>query len=409
MKPIITHFTDTDLYKLTMCCAILNCYPRAMVRYKFVDRNNTVYPKGFGALVEEQLAYLEDLRFTDEEEKFMRERCYYIPVWFYTYLKGFRFKREWVNVVQDAEGHLHLDIEGYWHDTVLLEVMILAIISELQHTLNGELEKIDLDEYYTLSYEKARRMLAEGLIVSEFGTRRRFSLATEEMAVKAFMNADRDLRKEMGSSYEGQFPGTSNVWLALKYNLVPIGTMAHEFVSAIAGMYGPQEANHIAMDMWQKTFIGSLGIFLYDTYGFEAFSDNFSEHFARVFAGLRVDSGDNLEQLDKICKKYADLGLDASTKQVVFSNALSEESAIALHKAVNGRVHDSYGIGTALSADGKRWGIKPSNIVIKLLGVKMTEKRLWNKTCKMSEDRGKVTGDYDIIDAFNYLLHRDKD
>lgn len=409
MKPIITHFTDTDLYKLTMCCAILNCYPRAMVRYKFVDRNNTVYPEGFGALVEEQLAYLEDLRFTDEEEQFMRERCYYIPVWFYTYLKGFRFKREWVNVVQDAEGHLHLDIEGYWHDTVLLEVMILAIISELQHTLSGELEKIDLDEYYTMSYEKARRMLAEGLIVSEFGTRRRFSLATEEMAVKAFMNADRDLRKEMGSDYKGQFPGTSNVWLALKYNLVPIGTMAHEFVSAIAGMYGPQEANHIAMDMWQKTFIGSLGIFLYDTYGFEAFSDNFSEHFARVFAGLRVDSGNNLEQLDKICKKYADLGLDASTKQVVFSNALSEESAIALHKAVNGRVHDSYGIGTALSADGKRWGIKPSNIVIKLLGVKMTEKRLWNKTCKMSEDHGKVTGDYDIIDAFNYLLHRDKD
>lgn len=406
MNPIITHFTDTDLYKLTMCCAIVNCYPRAMVRYRFVDRNDTVYPEGFGSLVEEQIAYLEDLRFTEEEEQFMRQRCYYIPTWFYTYLHGFRFKKDWVKVSQDAEGHLHIDIEGYWHDTVLLEVMILSIVSELHHTLTGELQKIDLQEYYNLSYAKARRMLSEGLVVSEFGTRRRFSLAVQDQAVRAFIDADRDLRKELGEDYKGGFPGTSNVWLAYKYNVVPIGTMAHEFVSAIAGMYGPQEANHIAMDMWQKTFIGSLGIFLYDTYGFDAFSANFSEHFARVFAGLRVDSGDNLEQLEKICRKYRELGLDPSTKQVVFSNALSEQTAIQLHRAVAGRVHDSYGIGTSIAADGALWGILPSNIVIKLLGVKMTEKRLWNKTCKMSEDFGKVTGDDDIIRVFNFLLHR---
>ncbi len=406
MNPIITHFTDTDLYKLTMCCAIVNCYPRAMVRYRFVDRNDTVYPAGFGTLVEEQIAYLEDLRFTEEEEQFMRQRCYYIPTWFYTYLHGFRFKKDWVKVSQDAEGHLHIDIEGYWHDTVLLEVMILSIVSELHHMLTGELQKIDLQEYYNLSYAKARRMLSEGLVVSEFGTRRRFSLAVQEQAVRAFIDADRDLRKELGEDYKGGFPGTSNVWLAYKYNVVPIGTMAHEFVSAIAGMYGPQEANHIAMDMWQKTFIGSLGIFLYDTYGFDAFSANFSEHFARVFAGLRVDSGDNLEQLEKICSKYRELGLDPSTKQVVFSNALSEQTAIQLHRAVAGRVHDSYGIGTSIAADGALWGIQPSNIVIKLLGVKMTEKRLWNKTCKMSEDFGKVTGDDDIIRVFNFLLHR---
>lgn len=406
MEPIITHFTDTDLYKMTMACAIVNCYPRAMARYHFVDRNNTVYPDGFAALVEEQIAYLEDLRFTDEEEAFMKQRCYYIPVWFYTYLKGFRFKKEWVSVSQDSEGHLHIDFEGYWHDTVLLEVMVLAIVSELSHKLDGSLDSIDLDDYYRLSYDKAYKMLKEGLAVSEFGTRRRFSLKTEEMAVRAFIDAHNDLKRELGEEYKGNFPGTSNVYLAMKYNVIPIGTMAHEFVSAIAGLYGPLEANHFAMDMWQKTFIGSLGIFLYDTYGFNAFADNFSEHFARVFAGLRVDSGDNIEQLEKICRKYKELGIDPSTKQVVFSNALDVDSAIALHKAVDGRVQDSYGIGTALSADGKPWGIKPSNIVIKLLGIKMTEKREWSKTCKMSEDFGKTTGDEDIINVFNFLLHR---
>lgn len=406
MEQIIKHFTDTDLYKITMSCAIVNCYPRAMARYRFVDRNNTVYPAGFAERVREQVKYLEGVVFTDEEEAFMRKQCYYIPTWFYTFLKGYRFNSEWVRVEQDAEGHLHIEFEGYWHETVMLEVMVLAIVSELEHRLNGDLDKVNLDDYYKLSYDKAVRMLKAGLPVSEFGTRRRFSLATEEMAVKAFVDAQRDLKKELGPELKGSFPGTSNVWLAMKYNVLPIGTMAHEFVAAIAGLYGPQEANHFAMDMWQKTFIGSLGIFLYDTYGFNAFADNFSEHFARVFAGLRVDSGDNLEQLDKICRKYRELGLDPSTKQVVFSNALSVDSAIELHKAVAGRVQDSYGIGTALSADGSLWGIHPSNIVIKLVGIKMTEKREWNKTCKMSEDRGKVTGDPDIIQAFNYLLHR---
>ena len=172
MKPIITHFTDTDLYKLTMSCAIVNCFPRAVVRYRFVDRNDTVYPEGFGRLVEEQIGYLEELRFTDEEEAFMKRRCYYIPTWFYIYLKGFRFKREWVKVEQDAEGHLHIEIEGYWHETVLLEVMLLSIISELQHTLSGQLERISLADYYTLSYDKARRMLRAGLCVTELRTRR---------------------------------------------------------------------------------------------------------------------------------------------------------------------------------------------------------------------------------------------
>ena len=127
MKPIITHFTDTDLYKLTMCCAILNCFPRAVVKYQFVDRNGTKYPAGFADELKRQIKYLEDLRFTKEEEEFMSRKCYYLPTWFYTYLRGFRYDSTWVkNVEQDEEGHLSLEIEGYWHQTVLLEVQILA-------------------------------------------------------------------------------------------------------------------------------------------------------------------------------------------------------------------------------------------------------------------------------------------
>ena len=399
MKPIITHFTDDDLYKFSMCCAIINCYPRAMVRYKFVDRNNTIYPKGFDELLREQVKYLEDLRFTDEEQAFMERKCYYMPRWFFTYLKGFRYSADWVHVSQDEEGHLSVEFEGYWHQTVLLEVKVLAIISELYHIVNGDIDKVNYDDYYELTYKKAVRMLEGGLKVADFGCRRRLSHDAEDAAVRAFIAASKDVKGP------GVFTGTSTVWFAMKYDVQPIGTMAHEFVSSIAGMYGPQEANHIAMDMWQKTFIGSLGIFLYDTYGFKAFSDNFSEHYARVFAGLRVDSGDNLEQLEKICAKYKEFAIDPATKQVVFSNALDTDRAIALHKAVNGRVQDSYGIGTHITCDFGHLGIQPMNIVIKLVASKITERRDWNDTCKMSEDKGKYTGKPETFEMYKKLLH----
>ncbi|MDO4950407.1 MAG: nicotinate phosphoribosyltransferase [Bacteroidales bacterium] len=399
MEPIIKHFTDDDLYKFSMCCAILNCFPRAMVRYQFVDRNNTVYPQGFDALLREQIGYLEDLRFTDEEQAFMERRCIYIPRWFYTYLKGFRYKAEWVKVSQDAEGHLSVTFEGYWHETVLLEVKVLSIISELYHIVNGDIDKVDYEAYRQLSYDKAVRMLEAGLKVADFGCRRRLSHDAEDAMMRGFLEASQKVKGP------GVFTGSSTVWFAMKYDVQPIGTMAHEFVSSIAGMYGPQEANHIAMDMWQKTFIGSLGIFLYDTFGFKAFADNFSEHFARVFAGLRVDSGDNLEQLDKICAKYAEFGIDSASKQVVFSNALDTDRAIALHKAVDGRVQDSYGIGTHLTCDFGHLGIQPMNIVIKLVASKITEKRDWNDTCKMSEDAGKYTGKKETFELFKTLLH----
>lgn len=112
MRQIITHFTDDDLYKFTMCCAVIDNYPRTQVRYKFFDRDNTVYPKGFAEEVGRQIALPENVIITDEEISFMRRRCNYIPSWFYSFLKGFRYRREWVNVSQDADGHLSIEFNG---------------------------------------------------------------------------------------------------------------------------------------------------------------------------------------------------------------------------------------------------------------------------------------------------------
>lgn len=129
MRQIIQHFTDDDLYKFTMCCAAIKNFPRTQVRYCFNDRNNTVYPPGFAEELRHQIKMLESVVITDEEIAFMRRRCRYIPAWFYSYLKGFRYDSSWVRVNQDEDGHLDIMFEGCWSSTILLEVKVLAIIS----------------------------------------------------------------------------------------------------------------------------------------------------------------------------------------------------------------------------------------------------------------------------------------
>ncbi len=396
MRQIITHFTDDDLYKFTMCCAVIDNFPRTQVRYRFIDRNNTIYPPGFAEVLRGQIAMLENVTITDQEIAFMKRRCPYIPSWFYSFLKGFRYDSRWVKVDQDSAGHLNVEFSGCWSDTILLEVKVLAIISELYYMMTGLDSKLDYDAYYRASQRKASRLIGEGCMFSDFGTRRRASFLAQDTAVRAM--------KECVAEGDRRLIGTSNVYLAMKYDLVPMGTMAHELVCAIAGMFGPQMANHLAMETWARTFRGALGTFLYDTYGWRIFSLNFSEDYANLFKGLRVDSGDNFRQLDLICDKYRSLNIDPATKQVVFSNGLDVDEAIAIQRYAAGKCLPSFGIGTHFTNDFP--GVIPMNIVIKLLEVKITESwPFYFKTCKLSEDYGKYTGDEDTVRRFMEILH----
>ena len=398
MRQIITHFTDDDLYKMSMCCAVIDNFPRAQVKYEFVDRNHTVYPEGFADELNRQVEALEGVVITDEEVDFMRRKCYYIPEWFYRYLRGFRFSRHWVKAWQDDEGYLHIEFEGNWSDTILLEVKVLAIISELYYIMTGQTDKLDYDVYYKKSYAKAERLLEAGCVYSDFGTRRRASFKAEDTVVRAMKDC------QNSRQWEGRFVGTSNVYLAMKHDLLPVGTMAHEFVCAIGGMYGPQMANNIAMNAWRNTFRGALGTYLYDSFGWDIFSMNFSEDFANLFKGLRVDSGDNYEQLQKIVAKYKSLGIDSRSKQVIFSNALDTDRAIEIQQYAKDLCQPSFGIGTHFTNDFE--GIKPMNIVIKLVAAKITESwRFYNDTCKLSEDKGKHTGKPEVIQRFMDAIH----
>lgn len=398
MERIINHFTDDDLYKFTMCCAVIDNFPRAQVKYRFTDRDHTVYPPGFADELQKQIILLEDVVITDEEIAFMKRRCSYIPGWFYTYLKGYRFCREWVTVRQDEEGYLSVEFEGSWADTILLEVKVLAIISELYYRMTGEDGRFDYEDYYRKTYRKAVRLLEAGCVYSDFGTRRRVSFEAEETVVRAMRDCYRS------REWSGKFVGTSNVYLAMKYDLIPVGTMAHEFVCAIGGMYGPQMANHIAMNSWRNTFRGALGTYLYDSFGWDIFSLNFSEDFANLFKGLRVDSGDNRVELQRIVEKYRSLGIDPRTKQVIFSNALDTDRAIEIQCYAREYCQPSFGIGTHFTNDFE--GVKPMNIVIKLVAVKITESwTFYNDTCKLSEDDGKHTGKPEVIRRFMEALN----
>ena len=240
-------------------------------------------------------------------------------------------------------------------------------------------------------------MLGAGCVYSDFGTRRRASFEAEDAVVRAMKDC------QQSKEWPGRFVGTSNVYLAMKYQVTPVGTMAHEFICAIGGMYGPQMANHMAMEAWRHTFRGALGTFLYDSYGWDIFDHNFSEDFANLFKGLRIDSGDNREQLEKIVAKYRQLGIDPSTKQVIFSNALDTDRAIEIQQYAKDLCQPSFGIGTHFTNDFE--GIVPMNIVIKLVAAKITESwTFYNDTCKLSEDKGKHTGDERVIRRFKEAL-----
>lgn len=400
MRQIIQHFTDDDLYKFTMCCAVIENYPRTRVKYRFNDRNNTLYPADFADELRRQIKMLESVVITDEEIAFMRCRCRYIPSWFYSYLKGYRYDSRWVTISQDADGHLDIEFEGCWSDTILLEVKVLAIISEMYYMMTGQDKWFDYGSYYIKTGDKARRLIEAGCTFSDFGTRRRASFEAQDTAIRAM--------KECKAPGAGKFFGTSNVYFAMKYDLVPIGTMAHELICAIAGMYGPQMANHLAMKTWASTYRGALGTFLYDTYGWRIFSLNFSEDYANMFKGLRVDSGDNYRELDLITDKYRSLNIDPRSKQIVFSNGLDVDEAIKIQEYASGKCIPSFGIGTHFTNDFP--GVRPMNIVIKLVAVKITE--LWPfycSTCKLSEESGKYSGDQATVDCFRHLLHLDTD
>ena len=391
MKAIVNHFTDNDLYTFTCMYYILQKYPRAEVKYQFFDRNHTKYPKGFDALIREQLQHMQEVVITEEEMKFMSQTFPFLPYWFINvFLRGYRFNPNELTIAQDEEGYLSIEIQGRWWSTIMWEMPILATISELMHTLNGDNNIYNAEHEYEKSYQKGRAIWENGLTLGDMGTRRRFSFAHQERVIDALIASYRDVVKETEGKC-GKFTGTSNVYFAMKKGIPCLGTMSHQCISFEEVVSGVIECNYNVMNKWSEVYDGNVGIFLYDCFGDDVFFNNLSKRMAMTFSGLRIDSGVEDEQVDKIVAKYKQLGIDPMTKQAVFSNGLNIERAIEIHRYCQGKITDSYGVGTFLTCDVT--DCKPMNIVVKLVSGRITESREWHPCVKLSCDKGKTLGD----------------
>jgi len=227
---------------------------------------------------------------------------------------------------------------------------------------------------------------------ADFGTRRRFSQDSHQALISDLLNEE-----------NSTLIGTSNVDLARKFNIKPIGTLAHEWFMFHAVLHGYQMANPAGIDAWVNVYHGDLGIALTDTFTTELFLSTFDTLYAKLFDGVRQDSGDPILFVDKIIRHYEKHHIDPSSKTIVFSDSLDIDKAVAIHEYCKGKIKDSYGIGTNLTNDV---GVIPLNIVIKLSKCRTTADKEWHNTIKLSDDRGKHTGDKEEIDYCINLLKR---
>ena len=376
---IIRDLIDNDLYKFTTMNAVQKKFPTAEVIYKFINRGKTEFPKGFAEVLRKEVNAMKDLSLSKEAENFIRKKCYFFDPIFIDLLKGFRFNPDEVYISQ-TDGALEVEITGLWYRTVLWEVPLMAIISELYFKETGQKP----DNFEPRAIAKAKAFADMGAELSEFGTRRRFSFEVQNRMI--------ELLKENTGKY---LNGTSNVYLAMKHNLTPIGTHPHEWFMYHGAHFGYRMANAIGLENWVDVYQGSLGIALTDTFTTDNFFRSFNAKYTKLFDGVRWDSGDPMVFTDKTLKHYTANRVDPKTKTIVYSDALDLDKVKEIKKYVNGRIHDVYGIGTYLTNDV---GVKPMNMVIKLFAAKPAGYDKFTPTVKLSDVNGKHTGGQEEID-----------
>lgn len=384
---MIYSILDTDLYKFSTSYAYMKLYPEAEGTFSFHDRNETEFDEEFVETLNLEFVRLSNLSLTLGEKQWCTKFINYIPEVYWEWLSGFHFDFDKIICWLDNDKHLHIEVTDYLYKVTLYEVPILAIVSELISKKQGSAnisEVIDrLDSKINLANE-------HGLKFSEFGTRRRCSAVIHDLIVQ-----------RLKERCPINCVGTSNVYLAFKYSMKPIGTFPHEWIMFHGAIWGYQEANYLGMRDWVRTYDGDLGIFLMDTYTSKVGLKNMSLKFAKLFDGVRQDSGDEYKIGNEVINRYKDLGIDPTTKTIVFSNALDFNKYLDIHNYFTGRIRVSAGIGTNLTND---CGLKPANIVMKLSKCRINKNQDWRNCIKISDDLGKHLGDSKEFEIAKYQL-----
>lgn len=357
---LIQSLLDTDLYKFTMMQVVLHHFPGAQVEYVFKCRTEGVDLAPHAGEIRAGIADLCKLRFREDELAYLRG-LRFMKSDFVDFLGLFQFNEKYIEVKSSAASGsagscgLEISIRGPWLHTILYEIPVLAIVSEVYFRRTQP--NPDLDEGRRRLKAKIGqvRALEPGFVfrISDYGTRRRFSRAWHEEVIETFK---RDIPE--------RFAGTSNVWLAMKHGVTPLGTMAHEYMQACQAL-GPRlrDSQVFAFDVWAKEYRGDLGIAIADTYGTEAFLRDFDMYFCKLFDGARHDSGDPFVWGERMIEHYQKNRVDPRTKTLIFSDQLSVPTSIRIAQRFQGRALTSFGIGTNLTND---LGCEPINIVIKM-------------------------------------------
>jgi nicotinate phosphoribosyltransferase len=352
---IIPSLLDTDLYKFTMMQVVLHHFPGAHVEYRFKCRNADVDLAPYVAEIRDEIRALCGLRFTADELAYLRGWRFFKSD-FVDLLGLFGLDERFVEVkrLPGSEREIDITIKGPWLHTILFEVPVLAIVSEVYD--RNVHPRADLEEGRRRLREKIERINGVAdpeFRIADYGTRRRFSRVWHEEVV-------RTLKDGIGQ----KFVGTSNVKFAQTMGLTPLGTMAHEYLQACQAV-GPRlvDSQAFAFNTWAREYRGDLGIALSDVCGMDAFLRDFDLFFCKLFDGVRHDSGDPFEWGEKLIAHYQKMRVDPHSKTMVFSDSLNVPLAIRLFDYFRGRMHTAFGIGTNLTNDV---GFAPLQIVIKM-------------------------------------------
>ena len=406
---MIKSILDNDLYKFTMQMAVLELFPDSHAEYRFTNRGKQRFTENF---VEELKRAIEEdmpkMALTEEEYLWIRENCPFFKPMYLEYLRNYRFRPEEVCVALNEDMNLEIRVKGPWHSTILWEIVLMAMVSELYfNTVEtgwkencgklpfGPEPTADFLPYESLLAAYDERVLEMGKALdgkkcsfSEFGTRRRRSFEIHDRVIKTLKGLP-------------ALAGTSNVYLAKKYGLTPIGTVGHEWIMGISALLGLRKANYFAFESWAEVYGGNLGIALSDTFGSKAFFKDFSLKLAKLYDGVRHDSGDPFAFVDRVVEHYTKIGIDPLKKVVVFSDALDALDAIRLKEYCEGKINCSFGIGTSLTNNSDFFRESPPlNMVIKLHEINGIP------VVKLSDSGEKETGDRDALRVANYVFGR---
>ncbi|MFJ1490003.1 nicotinate phosphoribosyltransferase [Capnocytophaga canis] len=384
---VFNSILDNDFYKFTMQCAVVKLFPNTKGRYKFINRGKHEFPEGFAQAMQQSVNQMSQLKLTKEEKAFLKASCPYLNPAYIDFLEGYRYDPSEVKITQNGSD-FQMEVEGLWYRTILWEVPLLAMVSELYYKLTNATQWSD-GQIIENTIEKVKFYENLGVVFAEFGTRRRHSYYVHNLVMQT-----------LTKSQKYNFSGSSNVHLAMKYQVKPIGTHAHEWFMFHAAEYGYKMSNALSLEHWVDVFRGDLGIALSDTYTTDVFFKQFDKKFSKLFDGVRHDSGDPIVFAEKTIEHYKKFGINPLSKYIIFSDGLNPEKVKSIAEACKGKIGISFGIGTNLTNDV---GLRPMNIVMKLTEV-LTRDNEWVSTVKLSDEPNKHTGDPRMIELAKELL-----